>query len=74
MCELAHAIKLLLEMDGVLNSYKLGDKDKIETYTGVAKVRKDLEVLQKKFRSDAWRSICILRHATKAKLANIWLA
>ena len=38
-------------MDGVLNSYKLGDKDKIETYTGVAKVRKDLEVLQKKFRS-----------------------
>ena len=36
-------------MEGVLNNYKLGDKDKLEVYTGVAKVRKELDVLQKKF-------------------------
>ena len=40
----------LYEMEGVLNNYKLGDKDKLEVYTGVAKVRKDLKVLQNKFR------------------------
>lgn len=43
-------VEELYEMEGVLNNYKLGDKDKLEVYTGVAKVRKDLKVLQNKFR------------------------